>query len=278
MCFEDIKTEMIRFVCDEGFVYLEFDNLTKFNDKVIHGFTTRIGGVSKGDVATLNLGFSTNDAYEDILKNYKILADKFKVNVNNIVFSKQIHDNKVRIVTREDTMNGFGTRDALLEYDAMVTNVKDVVLMAFFADCVPVLFFDPKQNVAGVAHAGWKGALKNISWEVIDVMEREYGSNPADINVAIGPSIGACCFDVGEDVYLRFKAVFKDEKHYKSIDDDKYKIDLWSVIMSALEERGIDRANIVSSNVCTKCNNNVFYSYRGQKGSTGRLAAIISLK
>src|SRR5689334_19117973 len=98
MCFEDIETQNVKFICNEGLVYLEANNLAEYADTLIHGFTTRIGGTSSGEYATLNFGFSTQDAHEDVMRNYKILSDRFGVNVNNIVFSKQVHDNNVRIV------------------------------------------------------------------------------------------------------------------------------------------------------------------------------------
>jgi YfiH family protein len=277
MCFENIDARNVKFVCDEGFVYLKFNILEEYETKFIHAFTTRIGGVSEGNCATLNLGFQTGDAYEDVMKNYKILGDKFHINVNNIVFSKQVHEDKVRIVTEEDTKNGFGTRDSLMEFDAMVTDAKNVVLMAFFADCVPVFFYDPVKNVVGIAHSGWRGTVKNISSKVIDALEENYGSKAADIKVAIGPSIGYCCFEISEDVYLDFKKVFNNENNYRSVGNGKYNIDLWSIITENLIERGLRENNIVNSNICTKCNTDVFFSYRGQGGSTGRLAGLISI-
>ena len=274
-----------RFMRKDDFVYVEFANLFKYKSKVFHAFTTREGGCSKGSFRALNLGFTSGDFTGNVLKNFAVLGQKLDIDIQKIVYSKQVHGNKVRVVTDRDVMAGVDLEKSSFEYDAMVTNCKNIYLMAFFADCVPVFFYDVQKNVVAIAHSGWKGTYENVSANVVDTLKKEYNSNPQDLIVTIGPSIGNCCFEVGHDVIEKFAEKYEniDDLYYlkNECEDDnerKYNLDLWGMIRKCLIDCGLKQENITTSGVCTKCKNEMFYSYRAQNGLTGRLVGIIALK
>ncbi|MCX8130646.1 MAG: peptidoglycan editing factor PgeF [Clostridia bacterium] len=271
--------EKISFKEKNGVVLIQFKNLKKYEDILIHGFTTRFGGVSTGECRTMNLGFNRNDIRENVLENYKRVAETLEINYEHMVFSNQVHDSKVKVVCESDRGKGIIRSSDIIGYDGLVTNINEVAIVTFYADCVPLLFFDPVKRVIAESHSGWRGTVKEIASVTIRRMEEEYASSINDIEVAIGPSIGKCCFEVGEEVISEFseKLPWSYEFCHKT-GTDKWHIDLQSIIHKSLINTGINKNNIVSSNVCTKCNKDVFFSHRGDCGKTGSMAAIMQLK
>lgn len=246
---------------------------------VNHGFTTRIGGVSAAPFNSLNLGIYTDDSLDNIKENFNIVSKAFSTSIEKIVLSNQVHGTNIRIV---DDINKarLGTSFSNEEgVDGLVTNLKDVMLCTFYADCVPIFYLDPKKSVIGLAHAGWKGTVNRIAGKMVEIMQQSYDSKAEDILVGIGPSIGLCCFEVNDDVYKIFLDNFSTHKDlYIKEGINKWRINLWKANESILEEKGILSRNISISNLCTCCNNNIFFSYRKEKGITGRMAALIQLK
>lgn len=260
---------------------LEYYIVPSFDETglVKHGFTTRIGGISPEPFNTLNLGIKTEDKKENVMKNFQKISDAFNVSIEKIVLSDQVHGTTIRIITEEDAGKGLVKPLDYKEVDGLLTNVKDLMLLTFYADCVPLFYLDKVKKVVGVAHAGWKGTVARIGEKMINTMKDMYGSNPEDILVGIGPSIGACCYTVRKDVYDRFK------ENLSSIEDvlmrettSTWKLDLWNANKKILEENGVLSRNITISELCTSCNNHKFFSYRKDNGKTGRMAAIIQLK
>lgn len=236
---------------------------------VNHVFTTR----------DINLGFNTIDNDEKIKNNFKAVCKVLESSLEDSVLSNQTHKTDIRIVTSEDKGKGLIKPRDYDDVDGLVTNQSGITLFTFYADCVPMFFLDKKKKVVGVAHGGWKGTVGRIAGNMIDTMTREYGSNPKDILVAIGPSISDCCFEVNKDVYDKFKAVFKNiEEIAKPICDSKWNIDLKKANRIILEEKDIPLENITISKICTSCSNDVFFSYRKEDGKTGRMSAAIVLK
>lgn len=259
--------------------YIQFYNIKKHEDFVTHGFTTRIGGVSRGECESLNLGFNRNDPKENVEENYRRIADALGIECENMVLSRQVHDNKIREVTTEDRGKGIFLENDLAGFDALMTDVPEVALVTFYADCVPVFFLDPVKKVIALAHSGWRGTVKEIGAETVRRMEERYGSRPEELEVAIGPSIGSCCFEVGEEVYDEFiKNLEWSEKYCKKTKENKWHIHLQDIIKQSLLHAGVGREKIVSSGICTKCNKAVFFSHRGDQGKTGSLAAIMQLR
>lgn len=259
-------------------IYIQFKNLKKYDNILTHCFTTRLGGVSEGECTSLNLSFNRNDSKENVLKNYKIVADAIGVDFNKMVLSNQIHDNKIRVVQLDDAGKGLVRESDIIGFDGLSTNKSGIPLVTFYADCVPVLMLDPVKKAITSVHSGWKSTVKNISYEALMLMKDTYNSDFKDIQVAIGPSICKDCFEVDSDVYNCFIEKFSWCDKYTDYRNGKYYIDLQQIIKQVLVDAGVLEQNIIISNICTKCNNDVFFSYRGDKGKTGSLAAVMMLK
>ncbi len=245
-----------------------------FDDtKITHAFTTRLGGVSRGNICGLNLGFRVKDNTESVKENYRLVANDMGLDLDKAILSKQSHTDNIHIVTQEDFGKGITRQSDIEDTDALVTNVQGAALVVFAADCTPILLYDPIQKVAAAIHSGWRGSVKKIAPKCVGLMETKFGSNPRNILVAIGPCIGQCCFEFGSDAPDYF-----DAKHLKYKENGKYMVNLRSYITNSMISVGIDKNNIDISNACTMCNTDRFYSYRAHRDKTGRQAAIIMIK
>lgn len=262
----------------DGLEYIQFKNLKKYEGIMTHCFSTRVGGVSTGECTSLNLGFNRNDSRENVLENYKRLAGRLKIDYKNMVFSNQVHDNRIRIVDEADRGKGILRTSDIIGYDGLVTDKKDVALVTFYADCVPLLFFEPFKKVIATSHSGWRGTVRKIGCETVRVMQQSFGCDEAKIEAAIGPSIGSCCFEVGNEVYEEFAKAFDWIDLFSSkVGPEKWKLDLQGIIRRTLVECGMDENKICMGNLCTMCNTGTFFSHRGDKGKTGNLTAIMQL-
>ena len=150
--------------------------------------------------------------------------------------------------------------------------------MSFHADCTPVFFYDHVKKVIGLAHAGWRGTLLNIAGKMVKAFVNDFNSNPSDIRIAIGPSLGSCCFEVDKDVADLFLSENGEFEKYMEIKEPKYYFNLWEINKYLLMKEGIKEENIEISGICTKCNNDLFFSHRGQGGKRGLLAGILMMK
>jgi YfiH family protein len=259
---------------------ISFITIPKWNEQGIDiAFTARGGGSSGSPYDSLNLGFHVGDSYEHVLENRRRVMRLFGKSVGNMVCCQQVHGNKVLPVTR--THRGYGSSDMkswLTATDGMVTNQPDLYLATFYADCIPVFFFDPVKKCIGLAHSGWKGTMGRIATTTVNTLEREYGCKSSDIEVFIGPGIGPCCFEIKDD--LAQKAV-SEFRHFHDIiikENDRYTWNLSHTIYSMLVERGIKPANIITAGLCTSCHGESFYSYRRDNGITGRMGAYMGIR
>ncbi len=257
---------------------IEFSNLKKYEDVLTHCFTTRLGGVSSGECYSLNLSFNRNDSRENVIENYRIIAGAIGADFDKMVLSNQVHDNKIRYISEEDAGKGLTKDSDILGYDGLTTDVPGIPIVTFYADCVPVLILDPVKKAITAVHSGWKSTVKNIAFEALKLMENKYKSNMRDLQIAIGPSICKNCFEVGEEVYNQFKNVYPWCDTYTTKENGKYYIELQRIIKKVIVEAGVPEENILISGICTKCNKDIFYSYRGDQTKTGSLAAIMVLK
>lgn len=245
---------------------------------VKHAFSSRKGGISSGSYSSLNLGFNTKDDRENIVENYKIICKALEINPENLVLSNQIHEDGIAVVNSSDRGKGIWRDSDINGVDGLITNDKEVALVTFYADCVPLFFLDPVKKVIGLSHAGWRGTVLEIGKKTIEKMTNQFQCNPKDVLVGIGPSIGHCCFEVDENVVIEF------QKNIQNIQDaitakqnNKYHIDLWAVNKKSLMEAGVPENNITISSLCTVCNQQEFFSHRGQNGIRGTLAAVMEL-
>jgi len=245
---------------------------------VNHAFSTRLGGVSQGSFASLNLGLKRGDEHEHVIENYRRMGKAVGFEPGNVVFSNQIHGTGVHRAYAEDRGNGFTRPATIRDMDAFVTNVENVVLQTFHADCVPVFLVDPVRRAVGLAHAGWVGTLQEVAVVTVRRMVAEFGTDPADIVAGIGPSIGPDSFEVGADVADRFRAELPFSVEFTRTRGEKYLIDLWAVNRRSLEASGLAPQNIEEARLCTYANPEMFYSHRLVGTDRGTMAAFIEIK
>ncbi len=263
-----------------GVPFLQFRALKECGI-VTHGFSTRMGGVSEGIYASMNLSYTRGDKEEAVTENFLRFAKAMKVNPEDYVFSDQTHTTNIRVVTEEDRGKGFTKTRDYENIDGLVTNVKGLVLSTFYADCVPLYFVDVKNKAIGLSHSGWKGTVGEIGRKTVETMTREYGSKPQDILAAIAPSICRECYEISEDVALEFQKIFPKEEHKNIMDDKgngKFQLDLWECNKRILMRAGIPEENISVTNICTCCNSDLLFSHRASQGKRGNLGAFMMLK
>ena len=269
---------MIRVERDKVAFY-QFLELRDFPG-LIHFVSGREGGVSVGGQSALNLGFMDKDRDDRVLTNRILLAEAVGCGVDDFIFGEQKHTTHVEVVTR--AQRGRGGREKatrLPSTDALITRETGVCLMVLAADCVPVLMYDPRMRVIAAVHAGWRGTVGRIAAKTEERMREEFGCDPRDMIVGIGPSIGPCCFEVGEEVVEAaleglgdLKGLVETGKH-----PGKYQLNLWEANRRQLRQVGVEDARIEVAGICTVCHHDQFFSYRGDRGNTGRFGAGIML-
>ena len=248
-----------------------------------HGFSTRKGGVSKEHLASLNLSFSVEDAKENVLENFRRIGERFGKTPEDFVFSKQSHETKVLKVGTKDRGKGI-TKDRDYEgIDALITDEKGIILSCFSADCVPILFYDPIHKAVGACHSGWRGTKGKILQNVVEEMRKHFSSNPAEILVAIGPSICKEQYVVSEDLALSFLEDYPDlgedtASPIQRISMDKFQLDLWDLNRRIALDCGIKEEHISISGYCTMENPELFFSHRYSQGKRGLQGAFICLQ
>ena len=240
-----------------------------------HCFTTRLGGVSEGTQSSLNIAFGRGDTMENVEKNLHILASALDFDPEKFVLTRQTHSDIVRVVTQADC-KGLCHRD-YPESDALVTNTPGVALLVFTADCTPILLHDPVTGAVGAAHAGWRGTYQAIGAKAVQAMVENFGCDPKNIRAAIGPNIGACCFETDADVPEAMLSAFGEEvAPYMEKKGEKYHLDLKAINATILRRAGVQHIDI--SKNCTMCEHHRFWSHRYTKGERGSQGAIIVCK
>lgn len=244
------------------------------------GFSTRLGGISRGIFSSMNLGFCRGDMQENVLENYHRICESIGICEKDLVFTDQVHDTVVRVTGKQDLGKGLIRERDYAGVDGHITNEPGVPLLVFGADCVPLFFYDPVKKVIGVAHAGWKGTAHKIAAVTVQQMSLVYKSQPEDIHVVIGPSIGPDCYEVGEDVASVFRKAFPKDEVYTSRTDseEKYMLDLWKSNRIVLCEAGVKKEHIAVSGLCTMCHQELFFSHRATAGKRGSMAGFLMLK
>lgn len=248
-----------------------------------HGFSTRKGGVSKEHLASLNLSFSVEDAKENVLENFRRIGERFGKTPEDFVLSKQSHETKVLKVGRKDRGKGT-TKDRDYEgIDALITDEEGIILSCFSADCVPILFYDPIHKAVGACHSGWRGTKGKILQNVVEEMRKHFSSNPAEILIAIGPSICKEQYVVSEDLALSFLEDYPDlgedtASPIQRISKDKFQLDLWDLNRRIALDCGIKEEHISISGYCTMENPELFFSHRYSQGKRGLQGAFICLQ
>ncbi|NMA67361.1 MAG: peptidoglycan editing factor PgeF, partial [Clostridiaceae bacterium] len=254
---KDLNIHHLADVKEKGARYINLPAFLEFPE-LIAGFTTRFGGVSTGEFATLNLSFTRSDIKANVLKNYKLLSEDLDVPLNNMVLSHQTHSRNVMPVSKEHSGMGITKNRDYTDIDGLITDENSLMLITYYADCVPLYLYDPVRRVIGLTHSGWKGTLQDIAGETIRKMCNIYGSNPSDIHAAFGPHIRNCCFEVDSDVAKEFKKINNAKEHMFLREDGKWMIDLENIITESFKGHGIKPGKIYKCNICTKCHKDVF--------------------
>jgi YfiH family protein len=242
---------------------------------VKHGFSTKLGGVSTGSCATMNISTTRGDDPEAVAENRRRIGAAIGVRPEDMTYTHQTHTTNVAVVRAEDRGRRF------LETDGLVTNVPGICLVTFYADCVPLFLVDPVKKAIGLSHSGWRGTVGKMGKVTVQAMMREYGSRPEDIVAAIGPSICQDCYEVSEDVIDRFRDSFNEAvwpKLFYRKENGKYQLDLWRANEEVFLEAGIRRENLAVTNLCTHCNQEVLFSHRATGEKRGNLSAFLALK
>ena len=274
---------LVEYKISTGLLPMVESPLFQRETELQHGFSTRKGGVSKKHLASLNLSFSVEDAKENVLENFRRIGERFGKTPEDFVLSKQSHETKVLKVGTKDRGKGI-TKDRDYEgIDGLITDEEGLILSCFSADCVPILFYDPIHKAVGACHSGWRGTKGKILQNVVEEMRKHFSSNPAEILIAIGPSICKEQYVVSEDLALSFLEDYPDlgedtASPIQRISKDKFQLDLWDLNRRIALDCGIKEEHISISGYCTMENPELFFSHRYSQGKRGLQGAFICLQ
>ena len=218
----------------------------------------------------VKIAFTNRNVDAKSSEDMKRFSDKYGFNYDNIVYNTQVHGADVRIVESGDDFTENGK-----EADGLITNLRNTPLLIFTADCVPVVFYDKKQGVVALAHAGWRGTYGNIAGEMVDIMIDKYGCEVVDIKTIIGPSVSVDNYEVSYDLIEKF-SVLEVPNYYKEV-AGKYYLDLWKLNKELLKKCGILEDNIKIIDFCTVRDNDKFFSYRLDNATSKRIGTVIQL-
>jgi len=256
-------------------VYYQFDSLANIAG-LVHGAFTRLGGTSRIPWASLNTGHTVGDDNDAVEQNHGLICAALDIARHDIVSPHQVHGTRVVVVSEGDRGK------VIPETDALIAESGNLHLMLRFADCVPLFFYDPVQRAVGLAHAGWRGTLEGVAQATVAAMAESFGSRPHDLVAGIGPAIGPCCYEVGEDVAQRVRASFglgagaTDGGILARRANDRWHLDLWEANRRQLERAGVHRMEVAE--MCTACRRDEWFSHRAEQGKTGRWGAVIGLR
>lgn len=243
-------------------------------DWMTHAFFTRLGGVSEGPFSSLNTGFFVGDRQQDVQRNLSMIARTFSIPANRLVQMRQVHGD--RIVPLDGDAPGPG---AAPPCDGLVTDRPGLAIGIKTADCVPLFFADRVRRVIGVAHAGWRGTALGIASKMVAVMRERFSSRVQDMLIAIGPSIGVCCYQVDGPVHDAFRTQAGVEGFlHPCPQKGRWMLDLASANRIALMDGGVPAEHIFVAGYCTACRQDLFFSHRATRGNTGRQINLLMLR
>jgi hypothetical protein len=255
-------------------------------NRLTAGFTGRDGGVSSAPWESLNIALHVGDDAEDVIENRRKVAEAIGWPFEAWTCAEQVHGSSVYQVRAEERGRGrLSMTDAIAGCDAIMTNVEGVLLTSFYADCVPLYYYDPENRAVALAHAGWRGTVAGIAEETIRSMKEAYGTRPENVLAAIGPSIGGCCYEVDGVVIKEIERVIGE----LGLDEGaaarclmpepagKARIDLKEINRQIMIKAGILTSRIEITKWCTGCEVELFFSHRMEGGKTGRMASWIGI-
>lgn len=280
-----------------GVEYLTFPMLSA-RQGIIHGFSTRKGGVSRDMYASMNLSFTRGDEEQNVRENFRRMAAALGTDVRHMVCAFQTHTTNIRRVYGADGGRGIVRERGYTDVDGLVTDDRGLCLVCFFADCVPLYFVDSEHGAIGLAHSGWRGTVAGMGRHMVERMGQEFGTRPRDLTAAVGPSICKDCYEVSEEVAEQFRqmeaSVLDSRKILEELpargiyprrqilspgkEAGKYQLDLWLANLLILLAAGIPASRIQVTDVCTCCNSGYLFSHRATQGKRGNLAAFLMMR
>jgi len=244
--------------------------LLRKHSNLLHAFSTKVSGYSLRPFAQNNLAYHVNDDPLTVYKNHLNYARYLDYNIKNLVYMEQIHGDKIVVIDKNTDVN------KIPKCDALITDQKDIPLMVMVADCIPILIYDPIKEVIATVHAGRAGVFLKIVTKTIQVMRKSFKSSTQDLIVVLGPSIRSCCYEVGLEIKEEAQAL--GYKYAITKKDSSYYLDLISIVKKELKGLNVNKDNIDVSPYCTSCNNDIFFSYRAEKNTSGRFSGVLMLK
>lgn len=268
----DDKEEGMTLHRRDDCLFLTFPALDR-EEWLVNAYSTRFGGVSTGIYAAMDLSFGRGDDPACVRENFRIFSHAIGIDPESIVCSAQTHTTNVVRVTEKDRGRGYSRERGWTDVDGMITDSPNTALVTFFADCVPLFLADPDHHAIGLSHSGWRGSASRMGEVTVKAMQEAFGTDPARLLAAVGPCICQDCYEVSEDVALRFPNCYPVKK-----DNGKYLLDLPSINRGILAEAGIPVERISMSNLCTACNPDLLFSHRATHGKRGNNAAFLMIR
>lgn len=274
----ETRFQDVSLVVHKGIPLLTFACFEEQRDWMGMAFSTRLGGISEGCLAELNLGWNRGDSAATVKENYRRICQALGRNEESLVFSDQVHDTVVEYVT-EAQQAGKNLEKKLTGVDGLCTDREGITLATSYADCVPLFFADPVRHVIASSHSGWKGTVGQIGRKTIALMEKRFGCQPEHILALVGPSICQNCYEVSQDVMDQFAAVYSAEELSEiampGVVEGKYQLDLWAACYHTIRKAGVPAEKIQVSRVCTCCQPRLLFSHRATQGQRGNLNGFI---
>ena len=246
-----------------GLPYFEIPQIAKIG-WIQHGFLTRLGGVSLPPYESLNLSDSNGDREENVQKNKQRVVEIFDFDPKRLILLNQLHQDRILLI-RES----LGSLPSPLEYDAMITDIPNTFLGILTGDCLPIFIVDRDKKVIAAIHSGRQGSALHVTSKVLRKMKEGFGCLSKDLIIGLGPSIGPCCYEIDEKVFVPEWKPFSTSKG-----NGKWMVDLASINIYQLEKEGIRKEQIFKIDLCTSCHRDLFFSYR-KEGQTGRQISFI---
>lgn len=273
--------------CRNGVEYLIFPEIEK-TGVAGHLMSTRRGGVSEGDLWSMNLSYARGDRKENVDENFRRIAQVLGCSMEDFVCSDQTHTTNIRHVTAADRGKGVVRPRDYHDVDGLITDEPGIALATFYADCVPLLFVDPVRRAVGLSHSGWRGTVGEMGLHTVRAMEETFGCRPENMLAGIGPSICRDCYEVSADVAEEFRTLMgKEHMQRTGVKETdilyekgggKYLLDLWKANEAVCLAAGILREHISVTDICTCCNQELLFSHRASKGRRGNLGMFVMLK
>ena len=273
------ETSMIRHE-QNNIVYFSYNLFTPFKS-MSSAVSSRSGGVSSKPYASLNLALSVGDDPASVMTNRRLLCNAIGIELDAMTVAQLIQGTHIEVVT--SSSRGLAVAEKaqrFVDTDGLITNLADVPLFIFIADCAVLSFFDPNRKVIGLGHAGWRGTVGGMARKMVEAMNAAFDCNPSDLLVGVSPSIGPCCYQVREDVVTAFHNAFPDQADafFLQQPDGSIHLDMWQALTNQLRSSGIQEDHIELAGICTACHTDIFYSNRAEGGKTGRFTGMISLR